>query len=171
MGEAKTLLLFYSLHTHLLWFKVFRIEKLGIIKLKASRGHRFHELWTLPWEMNVQSLIYKVQIESGHKPLAFMRDTKSVNEYPVLGLCQIVGVPRLYLYFFKPHMGGTLCAIFLGIRAFQAITAIGMEYRFSYCARAGLNINSYKLRSKCCIFVSLEKLKSLSISCGWSCFS
>ena len=69
-----------------------------------------------------------------------MRVTKGVDEHPVLGLCQIVGVPRLYLYFLNPILGGTLCAIFLGVRAFWAITATEIAFGWSYLVCDVLNI-------------------------------
>ena len=55
-------------------------------------------------------------MESGHKPMAFMRVTKGVDEHPVLGLCQILGVPRLYLYIVDPMLGGgdSMCKFFWG---------------------------------------------------------
>ena len=53
--------------------------------------------------------------------MAFMRVTKGVDEHPVLGLCQIVGVPRLYLYILNPILGGTLCRIFFGSAHFRLL--------------------------------------------------
>ena len=73
--------------------------------------------------------------------MAFMRVTKGVDEHPVLGLCQILGVPRLYLYIVDPMLGGGLYVqIFLGVRAFWAITATEIAFGWSYLVCDALNV-------------------------------